>query len=106
MSDIALRSNGTEAPIKDEIDRTVPIPYYYQLEGFLRGQIMTGHYQAGQRVPSEKQLCEQFGVSRTTVRQAVGNLVAAGLVHRVKGKGTFVGKRPSPRSAHGSTGSS
>ena len=96
MSDVALRSNGTEGSLKDGIDRTVPIPYYYQLEGLLRSQIVTGRYQAGQRVPSEKQLCEQYGISRTTVRQAVGNLVAGGLLHHVKGKGTFVGKRPSP----------
>jgi GntR family transcriptional regulator len=44
-------------------------------------------------VPSEKQLCELYAVSRTTVRQAVNNLVAGGLLYHVKGKGTFVCKK-------------
>lgn len=77
------------------INRDVPIPYYYQLEGLLRKQIETGEWQPEQQVPSEKQLCEQFAVSRTTVRQAVGNLVVAGLLYHVKGKGTFVRRPPS-----------
>lgn len=75
------------------INRNVPIPYYYQLEGLLRQQILNGRWQAGQRVPSEKQLCELYAVSRTTVRQAVGHLVDEGLLYHVKGKGTFVRKR-------------
>ena len=77
------------------INRDVPIPYYYQLEGLLRQQILDGRWQAGQRVPSEKQLCEFYAVSRTTVRQAVSNLVDEGLLYHVKGKGTFVRKRAS-----------
>ncbi len=76
----------------ESINRDVPIPYYYQLEGLLRQQIVAGRLQPGQQVPSEKQLCERYGVSRTTVRQAIGKLVAEGLVYHVKGKGTFVRK--------------
>ncbi|HVC33154.1 MAG TPA: GntR family transcriptional regulator [Chloroflexota bacterium] len=75
------------------INREVPIPYYYQLEGLLRQHILQGSWVAGQRVPSEKQLCEFYAVSRTTVRQAVSNLVGDGLLYHVKGKGTFVRKR-------------
>ena len=95
MSDVTVRSNGTGARVSGGIDRTVPIPYYYQLEGLLREQIAAGRYETGQRVPSEKELCKQYGVSRTTVRQAVGKLVSEGLLHHLKGKGTFVGKRQS-----------
>lgn len=74
------------------INRDVPIPYYYQLEGYLRRQIQSGHWQPNQQVPSEKQLCEYFSVSRTTVRQAVSHLVNEGLLYHVKGRGTFVRK--------------
>ena len=78
---------------RNSINRNVPIPYYYQLEGMLREQVHSGRWQPGQQVLSEKQLCERYEVSRTTVRQSVGNLVVEGLLFHVKGKGTFVRKR-------------
>ncbi|MGH2457873.1 MAG: GntR family transcriptional regulator [Chloroflexota bacterium] len=82
---------GSDAPTV--INREVPIPYYYQLEGLLRQQISGGLWQPGQQVPSEKQLCEFYAVSRTTVRQAVSHLVGEGLLYHVKGRGTFVRQR-------------
>jgi GntR family transcriptional regulator len=93
MADVAARPDDRAIEVRDEIDRAVPIPYYYQLEVLLRDQIARGRWKAAQRVPSEKQLCERYGVSRTTVRQAVGNLVQQGLLYHLKGKGTFVGPR-------------
>jgi GntR family transcriptional regulator len=45
-------------------------------------------------LPSERQLCEVFGVARMTVRQAISNLVANGLLSRVQGRGTFVARPP------------
>lgn len=47
----------------------------------------------GDQLPSERELCEQHSVSRTTVRDAVGHLVSDGLLVRVPGKGTFVAER-------------
>ncbi|MCS4484806.1 GntR family transcriptional regulator [Gleimia sp. 6138-11-ORH1] len=44
----------------------------------------------GDKVLSERELCEKFGVSRMTVRQAIGELVAEGKLERIQGKGTFV----------------
>src|SRR5690606_27176385 len=44
----------------------------------------------GEPIPSERELCAQFGVSRMTVRQAVDALVVEGLLERVQGRGTFV----------------
>ena len=90
--DVMMHS-GTGLDAATVINREVPIPYYYQLEGLLRQQILGGIWQAGQQVPSEKQLCEFYAVSRTTVRQAVSHLVGEGLLYHVKGKGTFVRKR-------------
>jgi len=93
MTDVLTRPDLASS--QPDIDRNVPIPYYYQLQGLLRQQIVNGSWQVGQQVPSEKQLCQQYSVSRTTVRQAVNQLVLDGLVFHVKGKGTFVGRRQS-----------
>lgn len=93
MSIDVLVQRGLELDSTSVINREVPIPYYYQLEGLLRQQILGGNWHAGQQVPSEKQLCEFYSVSRTTVRQAVTHLVSEGLLYHVKGKGTFVRTR-------------
>ncbi|MGG6296672.1 GntR family transcriptional regulator [Leptolyngbya sp. AN02str] len=59
----------------------------------LRHQIADGVYQPGDQLPSEHQLMEEFGVSRTTIRQAIANLIGQGLVSSHQGKGVFVTKR-------------
>jgi GntR family transcriptional regulator len=72
------------------IRRDVPIPYYYQLIQVLQSEIHAGSWPPNAAIPSEHELCRMFNVSRTVVRQALGELVAKGLLYRVKGKGTFV----------------
>lgn len=72
------------------LDNHSPIPLYYQLKAHLEEQIEHGIWKAGERVPSESELGDLFGVSRTTVRQALGDLVQRGLLTRVQGRGTFV----------------
>jgi len=72
------------------IDRDSPIPYYYQLSEILQGQINSGRMVAGDQLASEPALCEQYGVSRTVVRQALGDLESEGAIERIKGRGTFV----------------
>lgn len=79
--------------VDTRIRRDVPIPYYYQLIQLLEDDIETGKWSSGDMVPSEHELCAIYGVSRTVVRQALGTLVARGLLQRVKGKGTFVAPR-------------
>ena len=72
------------------IDRDSPIPYYYQLSEILREQINSGRLVAGDQLASEPALCEHYGVSRTVVRQALGDLESEGAIQRMKGRGTFV----------------
>jgi GntR family transcriptional regulator len=73
-----------------------PTPLYYRLESILRGAIESREYRVGQNLPSERELGEQYGVSRITVRRALETLEREGLVRRGRGRsgGTFVLDRP------------
>ena len=66
------------------------VPMHYQVRDFLIQEIAEGRLRPGDRIPTEAQLIERFGVSRTPVRQALLDLVHRGLVQRRGGKGTFV----------------
>lgn len=72
------------------VDAASPIPMYLQMSDILRGRITDGEWQHGARIPTEAQLCDYYGVSRITVRQAVALLVRDGLLVRARGRGTFV----------------
>lgn len=76
------------------IQRGSVIPLYFQVESSLRTRISSGEFRPGQYLPSEKDLALEYGVSRITVRQAMSTLADEGLVVRIRGKGTFVSKRP------------
>lgn len=69
-------------------------PLYRQLEEILRRQIETGALPEGSYLPTETELQQRFGVSRTTVRQALASLATQGLIVRRQGKGTVVQLRP------------
>lgn len=64
-------------------------PLYRQLKRILVEEI-DGRRREGDLLPSESALCRRYSVSRTVVRQALGELENDGLVHKVKGKGTYV----------------
>lgn len=81
-------NNAAGARLRTISETTVPLPKYYQLEGVLREQAAT--WEPGQSVPSEAELCQTYGVSRTTARKALDDLTREGLFYRVQGKGTFV----------------
>ena len=66
------------------------MPFYFQLAELLEQEIVSGRWEAGARLPSEPELCEQYGLSRTTVRQALARLAHRGLIDRLRGQGTFV----------------
>src|SRR3954447_5735428 len=76
--------------ISGTIDKTSPVPYYYQLLQLLEGAIARGSLSPGEKIPTEAALCARYDVSRTVVRQALSDLDRTGLVTRHKGKGTFV----------------
>ncbi len=72
------------------IDRNSHEPAYAQLVRILMGQIAAGVFRPGDRLPSEAQLCERYGVSPMTVRRVINILVDQGLVVAEQGRGTFV----------------
>jgi GntR family transcriptional regulator len=74
----------------EAIQKDSPLPLYFQLKELLRQEIESGRWQPGQQIPSETELCEAFGISRTVVRQALRELKYQGLLYREQGKGTFV----------------
>jgi GntR family transcriptional regulator len=78
-----------------------PVARYQQVANRLRDAIERGEYQPGELLPSETKLIEMFGLSRTTIRQAIAALRAEGVVIAEHGKGVFV--RPQRPLIHQST---
>ncbi|AEC01254.1 transcriptional regulator, GntR family with UTRA sensor domain [Parasphaerochaeta coccoides DSM 17374] len=69
------------------LNKDIPIPLYLQLKEFLM-ELITNHGDQAFLLPSEAQLCEHFQISRSTVRQTMGELTSEGLISRQKGRGT------------------
>jgi len=74
------------------INKKSIIPIYYQLFKYFENQIREGQLQPGDALPTEMEIAERYGISRMTVRRAISELVAAGMVYTQKGKGTFVAR--------------
>ena len=72
------------------VDETLAVPLYHQVYLILRENIRSGVYPANEPLPSESTLCDEFDVSRITIKRAMRDLVGDGLVVRQRGKGTFV----------------
>ncbi len=70
------------------INKDIPLPLYYQIKELLLQFIRES--EEGDPIPTEVELCEQFEVSRQTVRQSINELVSEGYLNRMKGKGTFI----------------
>ncbi|MEP6638002.1 MAG: GntR family transcriptional regulator [Chloroflexota bacterium] len=72
------------------ISRTRPAPLHDQIRRAIHARIQSGELLPGDQLPTEHQYAEQLGVSLAPIRQALLDLVTAGLIVRVKGRGTFV----------------
>lgn len=70
--------------------RGADVPLYVQVKHHIRALIASGELKEGDALPGERELVARFGLSRTTIRQALGDLVAEGVLYRHHGKGTFV----------------
>lgn len=77
-----------------ELRKMESIPLHHQLTTTLRDAIRNGVWNLGDAFPTDKDLMVQYGVSSTTVRRSVGQLVQEGLLDRKAGKGTFVKNKP------------
>lgn len=79
------------------LKRKSPIPLYYQLAETLLEKIQLGDFKSGDQLPAERDLSEQYGISRMTVRQALAYLIREGYLVARQGLGTFVAE---PKMAH------
>jgi DNA-binding LacI/PurR family transcriptional regulator len=72
------------------IQKDAPESYYEQIKENILNRITSGEYKTDEKIPSERELCELYSVSRTTIRKAIDELVAEGILTRKSGRGTFV----------------
>jgi GntR family transcriptional regulator len=74
----------------DKINLDSSTPLYIQIKDRIKEHVLTGRLKRGEKIPSERELCEMFGVSRITARQAIAEAINEGLLFTVQGKGTYV----------------
>jgi GntR family transcriptional regulator len=86
-----LRQNRVVAEFV--VEHSSPVAAWGQVSRDLRHQIEDGGLERGKRLPTERELAEQYGVSRITVRQALDSLAREGFITRKQGSGTFVSQR-------------
>ncbi len=75
-------------------------PIYYQLKQIIIEAIQSGEYKANDRLPTEKELCETYGISKAPVRQALQELEDENYIYKIHGKGSLsfpVTSNPRPR---------
>jgi len=72
------------------MERTGAEPKYMTISRHLRNAIQAGAYPPGAKLPSESELCRDYGVQRDTARRALSLLVQEGLIVKLPGRGSFV----------------
>ena len=91
------RRTADVEPTRRASSRRPELPLYYRIYKTVEERIDRNHYGVGDRLPSEDDLCREFGVSRITIREAISRLVDEGLVVRRRGSGTFVAQHREKR---------
>ncbi len=86
----SVTAHGTDRPLPLSVDRTSPVPLYFQLAQQLEAAVEEGHLAPGTLLGNEIDLAARLGLSRPTVRQAIQSLVDKGLMVRRRGVGTQV----------------
>lgn len=91
---------SSDVPLADSrgLDRSSDVPLYFQLAAALKAMLEVGAWEPGARFASERELEEEFDVSRAVIRPALDLLVGDGAIIRVKGSGAFVA--PPRREVH------
>jgi GntR family transcriptional regulator len=77
-----------------ELDRSGAVPIYVQLREWLEERIVSGEWPPGTKLKAEAELADELELARGTVRKAIEELCAAGMLMRTHGRGTFVSPRP------------
>ncbi|MGX7013205.1 GntR family transcriptional regulator [Vagococcus silagei] len=79
------------------------LPVYLQIHDAIKNKIANGYWNVGDRLPSERELSEVFGVSRMTLRQAIQTLADEGILERKVGSGTYVARKKVKETMIGTT---
>jgi len=72
------------------VNRYASVPLYAQVKESILKALSEGVLKPGDRLPTEEELCARFSISRPVVRQAYSELIAEGIITRIKGKGSFI----------------
>jgi GntR family transcriptional regulator len=99
VSSIDLSTIFTEHQ-RRTLSKESPTPMYFQLYTLLKGCIVDGTFADGTRLPTEKELSDEFSISRITAKRSLDELAAEGLVERRRGKGTHVTFRYQQQPVH------
>lgn len=93
-SQLGKRGSVTDEPLEKlghlGVNKNSPTPLYHQIYVILKNKIYDGSFPYESAVPSEKKICDTFGVSRITAKRALDDLASANLVIRRRGGGTRV----------------
>ena len=95
---MSIRRGATTGAVAEPLIVDGVVPKHEQLRTRLTE--LAARLPAGAPLPGERQLCVEHGVSRITVREAIGQLVSEGVLVRVRGKGTFVAERAARSRLH------
>ena len=72
------------------VDKESPLSLYYQLKQIIIDKIENRELTENEKLPTEKELCDKYNISRATVRQALKELETEDYIYKIQGKGTFV----------------
>lgn len=96
LSDLTSDARSTHPSLSPPHLSDTPLPKYYRVKEMIARRLASGEWGVGAAIPPEPELCKEFGVSRITVRKAIGDLVHEGKLYTIQGKGTFVAERKLP----------